>query len=203
MKDNSKRILKYLIEFLIVAFGVFLGIYVSEWRSQNKMAANVEKSMKYIVEEMESNRDNLEKTIAYHEMIKVNFDSLRRTLSMEDIMQPYFGNDKFRHQQIKGWTGIGLSNFEDIAYESAKISGTIQEIDIELIHLISKMYKQQDFNTEFGKTTLSQMLDMDSNAKVLDVINVIELLTTDVLNNEKHVLKNLNKTIERFSSRDD
>jgi large-conductance mechanosensitive channel len=33
MKEQTKSILKYIIEFLIVAFGVFLGIYVSEWRS--------------------------------------------------------------------------------------------------------------------------------------------------------------------------
>ncbi|MFT5911534.1 MAG: hypothetical protein ACI9XO_003064, partial [Paraglaciecola sp.] len=32
---------------------------------------------------------------------------------------------------------VGLTNFEDIAFESAKISGTIQEVDIELIHVIS------------------------------------------------------------------
>ncbi|MFT4973296.1 MAG: hypothetical protein ACI9JY_002504 [Saprospiraceae bacterium] len=44
---------------------------------------------------------------------------------------------------------------------------------------------------EFGKMTLDKMIDMDSNAKVIDVINIIELLTNDVLNHKKYVLGKL------------
>ncbi|MFT4760596.1 MAG: regulator of replication initiation timing [Saprospiraceae bacterium] len=69
---------------------------------KKKVAENIEKFMQYIVEELESNKDNLAKMVEYHNIIKVSFDSLRQDLSKEDVLKPYYGNDKFRPQNIKG-----------------------------------------------------------------------------------------------------
>lgn len=185
MNKSTKSVLKYVLEFLIVGFGVFLGIYASEWQSNKKIKETKEKSIAYILKEVEVNQANLLKRIEYHEMIKVRFDSMRETISEEDILKPYLENKKFRHQNIPGWTGMGLPDFEDVAFEGAKLTGIIQEYNIELTQEISKVYKRQEFTSEIGKSILDKALNINSSTKTSDVIGVIELLTTDFVNGER------------------
>ncbi|MEL6810964.1 MAG: hypothetical protein AAFP76_06475 [Bacteroidota bacterium] len=138
MKRSTKNIVKYIIEFLIVAFGVFLGMYVSEYQSEKKTQVNKEKSLKFIIEELASNMDRLQKTLDYHKVMKQSFDSIDNILLQKDLEKSYYASTKFKHTQIKGWKGVGLVGYEDVAYESAKLSGAVQEMDIELINTISK-----------------------------------------------------------------
>lgn len=51
MRKNTKKILNYLIEFLIVAFGVFLGIYASALQGQKEINNEKNKSIAFIIEE--------------------------------------------------------------------------------------------------------------------------------------------------------
>ncbi|MFK7782091.1 hypothetical protein [Psychroserpens sp.] len=197
MKNNTKGIFKYVIEFLIVAFGVFLGMYVSDWQSNRKLEAKKDKSIAYIQNELEINQINLLKRIEYHEKIKVGFDSIRATLTNDDMLAFYYSNTSFRHQQIPGWTGIRLPSFEDVAFEGAKISGIIQEYDLELTQEISRIYKQQQFISELGKSILENMIDIDSNSKTADVISIIELLTMDFVNGERGLYNQYNEAIAK------
>lgn len=56
MSIAKKSFLKYLLELLIVSFGVFLGIEVSEYKSDKKMRENVDQSLSLIVEELSRTR---------------------------------------------------------------------------------------------------------------------------------------------------
>lgn len=200
METRSNNILKYLIEFLIVAFGVFLGIYVSDWQEQKKVNIEKEKSIQYILEEIETNKTNLKHTIKYHETIKVGFDSLVNTLTQEEVLTPYLNSPLFNHQNITGWAGVGLPSFEDIAFEGAKISGIIQEIDIETIQDISKAYKLQNFVSEIGKSALDKLIDINSSSKIIDAITILDLLLSDFLNMERALLNQYTETIDRLQS---
>ncbi len=184
-----------MIEFFIVAFGVFLGIYASEWQNQKKVSENKNKSLRYILLELTNNKEKLQKSIKYHEIIKVNFDSIGKTLSEKDVLIPYFENKKFMHNRIKNWQGIGLPDLEDVAFEGAKIIGITQEIEIELINSISKAYKLQKVSSEYGKSILDRVVNINSSSKTIDVIASIRLLTTDYLTYEKLLLIQTEKTI--------
>ncbi|UZR99277.1 hypothetical protein [Chondrinema litorale] len=194
----KKQLGKYALELITVAFGVFLGMYVSEWKAQQKVNKNVNKSLSYILEELETNKASLEKSYQYHQQISVSIDSLKSKLTEQDMFLPYISNDKFHHMSIEGWQGIVITNSEDIAFESSKITGTLQEADIELVHLISKTYKHLDFNAEFGKTILNKMISINSETKVIDVLGTLELLTSDFMNSEKVLLSELEKTIKQL-----
>ncbi|WP_299211267.1 hypothetical protein [uncultured Aquimarina sp.] len=193
MKKTTKSVLKYLLEFLIVAFGVFLGIYVSEQESKKKTKQEREKSVNYILEELNDNKNSLQKSISYHQLIKTKMDSIVPTLSGTDVYEAYWGNKKFKHNQIKGWNGVRLANLEDTAFEGAKISGIIQEYQIEFIHDISKIYNQQKKYTEFGTSILNRMININSSTKIIDVFGSIRLMTGDLLINEKQLLENIQK----------
>ncbi len=193
MKKTTKNVLKYLIEFLIVAFGVFLGIYVSDLQNEKKIKIEKEKSINYILKELENNKSNIESSIEYHQLIKSNMDSLASTLTKKDVFVNYLENKKFRHNQIKGWNGVRLANIESTVFEGVKISGIIQEYDIELIQIISKIYKRQEVYSEFGNSLLDRMLSLNSSTKVVDVFGTIQIMTTDLLSLEKQLLKELEK----------
>lgn len=200
MKKNNKSVLKYFIEFLIVAFGVFLGMYVSEIQSEKKTKLEKEKSMRFIYEELQNNRQKLETAIAYHESIKKELDSILKILDKKAMNTIYMGNEIFHHNDIKGWNGIQLANLEDTAFEATKISGIISEFDIEFIQNISRIYNYQNDYAEFGKSILTKMVNLNSSSKIADLITCIDLMTSDLANNEKALLNGIKKIkLERNS----
>ncbi len=200
MKIKKKAVLKYILELLIVAFGVFLGIEVSEYKSDKKMKENVIESLGLITKELQSNSLRLEESIIYHQNIKVGFDSIRKNISMENAYLPYFSNTIFRHNSIPNWNGLGIPGIEDIAFESAKIGGIFQELDIEKIKLISNAYKKLNSNTELGRSLTTKFIGIDSDTKILDIIGIFELLTNDVLMTEIYLKKELDETIEKLNN---
>ena len=188
----KKDIVKYLIEFIIVAFGVFLGIYVNELQNEKRTEKEKEKSINYILEELEDNKKSLEKAIAYHESIKIEIDSIFRTLDEKDLYVTYLGNKIIQHNEIKGWNGVGIATLENTAFEAAKISGIMKEYGIELIRYFSKIYNHQEAYSKFGNTILTKMINVNSSTKVIDVVGSIQLMTSDVLNYEKSLLNGIN-----------
>lgn len=193
MKKNTKRIFKYLIEFLIVAFGVFLGVYASEIQNEKKIKTEKEKSISYITDELINNKKSLEESIKYHKSIKIEMDSISKALNEEDLFRIYIWNKAFQHNEIKGWNGVRVANLENTAFEAAKISGIIKEYDIKYIQNISKIYKHQETYSEFGNSILTKMINLNSSTKVVDMLSSIELMTNDLLDYEKALLKAIEK----------
>lgn len=187
MKPIRKSFLKYLIELLIVAFGVFLGSWVNEWVAQKKVDKQVRQSMRFIREELEINRRQAERVIAYHQQVKDSFEVIRADIPREAMMDMYVGSQAFRFTSIPGWYGVSLPSYETIAFEGAKLSGITREFDLETLQLISQAYKLIEFNGEFGRSVLDKMLAMDSETKVIDAMGMIDLLTSDVLNDERSI----------------
>lgn len=140
MRNLKLPFIKYLIELLIVAFGVFLGIMISSYQSQKKTEKNIEKSIGFIRQELKSNSEKLERSLSYHIQLKRDFDSIKKELSEDLVMENYFGQSTFRHNRIPNWNGLGTARMDNIAFESAKISGVFQEMDIEEVQAISKAY---------------------------------------------------------------
>ncbi|MBU2974978.1 hypothetical protein [Zobellia sp. B3R18] len=197
---KKRNFFNYLIDFLIVAFGVFLGTYVSQHQTQKKIIENKIKSVNFILDELKNNRENLLKVIEYHELIKISFDSIQPTLSENDLQTTYFKSKKFNHNEIKEWKGFQLAEIESIAFETVKISGIIQEMDIEMVKEISKIYKQQENYSNFSQSIINRMLSIDASTKTIDVLGTFQLFTNDVVNYEKLLLLNSEKGIEKIQT---
>lgn len=199
MKKYSKIALKYFAEFLIVAAGVFLGVYLSGIQDDKNLKIEKEKSQNFIAEELQNNKEILQKSIAYHEAMKGEVDSIYPTLNQEDFYKDYFGNDKFRFNTIKGWKGIYIAPLENTAFESTKISGIIKEYDIEFLQSISKVYNIQKNYSEFGTSIMNRMMTINSATKVIDVLGTVELMSTDLLVYEKKLLDAIEKTQQELT----
>ena len=200
MKKNTSSILKYLVEFLIVGFGVFLGIYVNERINQKKMEEKINTTMEYLISELETNKKNLEKAVAYRSILKEQVDSLRPTLSKKELATPYFTRYPLIGSEFKVWRGIGASNFETVAFDGAKISGITQEMEIDLLHTISQAYEWQELVEEIRMKAANNMIAANSQTRTDDIIRIYDLLTMDVLSSEKWLLNKLEVALNEIKT---
>ena len=199
MHKNTKRILKYFIEIIIVGFGVFLGVFFSNLNAENKTKKEKEKSFSLIIEELVLNKQLLKEQIAYHEHIKIKIDSITKNLSTEEKYSSFM-ESKIHHIDIEGWTGFNFARLQKTAFETSKTIGIIKEFDIELIQELSSIYYFQDLYTDFGKSILNKAIDTSSSTRVIDFFGLIKLMTSDLLGIEKQLFTKLDKTINQLKS---
>ncbi len=188
-KNVGRNILKYILELIVVAFGVFLGIYVSEMKNEEKLYNEKERSIELLRSEVKHNIAELERSIKYFEMIKTNFHTATDSLTTSDLDQYLFVNTKFSTRNIKNWNGLQVANFESTAFDATKVSGAIRQFDIELIRDISKVYTFQQTTIDNGNKVLDRLINVNSTTKVSDLYNIFYLITNDLLLSEKKLLK--------------
>lgn len=199
MNKTFKSILKYIIEIIIVAFGVFLGVYYSNVNADKKTLKEKNKSLTLIVKELELNKKLLEDHISYHEKIKIEMDSIVPSLSIKQ-MSSDFTESEFKHMKIKGWRGFLFARLQKTAFESTKASGLIKEFDIELLQKLSDIYYLQNTYVDFGNSILNKAIDINSSMKMADLIGTIRLMTSDLLGLEKELSKKTEKVITELKT---
>lgn len=193
MNKNLKTVLKFLIEIIVVAFGVFLGIYYNNINTNNKIKEEKIESINLIIEEIDLNRLLIERNIEYHENIKLEIDSLFPHLSEKELNMN-LTQSKFNHNDIKGWTGFSYARLQNTAYETAKISGIIKEFDLEQVQRLSQLYSMQSVYMDFGGLIQNEAIRLNSSMKTWDLIRLIELMTSDLLGTEKQLLSEIEAT---------
>ncbi len=202
--DKSKRIfqsiVKYSLDFLIVAFGVFLGVYLGEKKERKKIENNTYNAYTEIISELKSNAQRLENVILYHEQIAIELDSTTSLLTREDYELGYFYNkDRFNFTKMPGWKGFYTAGLSKTFYESAKISGVFQELNIKTMQLIASIYEAQDNYLDFSKQSLNKLLDMDSDTKVIDVVGQLQRLSKfDIYQTEIVLLNSIVNTMKEL-----
>ena len=201
MKTSNSTVLKYFIEFLIVASGVVLGILITNWNDDRYETKNLDKTRSYLLEELKSNISALEKSLAYHEGLKASFDTIRYSITEEQLYQDYIERDALKIYQIPGFKGPGFAALERSVYESAIISGTLQKIDITQMQLITKAYKIQENYDELSEKLMTRLFNINSQTKVIDMIGFIEILNTDVYFFEKSMIETLKSSITELEGR--
>lgn len=180
-----KNTFKYILEASIVAFGVVLGLYLSERNAKNKTDQNTKETLTYIVEELKANKTELENALEYHKSLSVEFDSIARSMQPSDFEEIYYKSKKFRHFWLPGWKGVGTAKIKTVVYESAKLSGVLQEINIKTIQQIAGTYQWLEDYQKISRIAEDQLLQIDADTKVADVLRVFELLKYDISTYEK------------------
>ncbi|CAM1367486.1 conserved hypothetical protein [Tenacibaculum sediminilitoris] len=195
MSKLKKKIKKYVTEFLVVAFGVFLGIYVNEWENNKQLNSDKEKVIQNILSELEDNKEKLLKSVSYHQKIKINLDSTLAKTPEEIKFERYLGNKHFKFVTIKGWTGVNFPEYDTTAFEVAKMSGILQNMDINVVQEISKIYNKIQNLASFQNLITNKMMELNYETKVIDVVGSLTLVVGDNLNMEKLLVKEVEKTI--------
>ena len=190
--------IKYAIELLIVAFGVFLGTYLSEWKFNERNKQNAVKSLNYIIDELNKNRNVLQTSIAYHQSLKDEIEKVQDTLKDSEMLKPFLNDESFRLNTLKTFKGLNLPIFEMVSYDGAKISGVFQQLDIESVQLISFAYNRMILKQEFGKSITQRMVNIGTSTTVGDVFATLELLTYDYLLQEELLEKQIEMILSKL-----
>ncbi len=199
MNKTLKSILKYLVEVIIVAFGVFLGVNYSNINADNKTKKEKERSLNLIIKELELNQQLLEDQISYHKKIKIEMDSIVPSLSKERMLASYTETE-VKRLEIKGWKGFIFARLQRTAFESTKTSGLMKEFDIELVQKLSDIYYFQDIYINFATSVLNKAIEINSSMKMVDLIGTINLMTSDVLGLERQLSEKLEKTLTELKT---
>ena len=199
-KNLFKTIVKYVIELLIVAFGVFLGVYLGEQKEHKKNEINTYNAYTEIISELKINATRLEAAINYHEKIALELDSATSLLSREDYELEYlFNKEKFSFTKIPSWQGFKTAGLSKTYYESARISGIFQDLNINTTQLIANIYEAQENYLDYSKQSLNKLLNMDSDTKIIDVVGQLQHLSKfDIYQTEKYLLNNITNTVEEL-----
>lgn len=126
-------------------------------------------------------------------------DSLLITIPEETLKKPYYENKKFKFSYINGWIGNGFTEFDDTAFEVSKMSGTLQNLEIEMIQEISKIYKKLNSQSDFQRS-INAMSIINSKSTTNDVIRVVFIITGDNLGMEKELSDQLITSIQAIKT---
>jgi|GEM_PF-3632243 len=66
-------------------------------------------------------------------------------------------------------------------YESSKVNGVLQELNISTTRLIARIYQRQEGYVKFGELINNRLLEVDSESKIMDVLAMFELVEYDAL----------------------
>ena len=189
-----KDIIKYFIEALIVVLGVVLGLALTQQNSQKKTDRNTKTALYQVIEEIETNILKFDESLEYHEKIGIQIDSVLHTIESEYHEKKYFDYKDFRFNELDGWNGLGTVDYEDIIFESARINGVFQELNIETIKLISEAYSQMRTYDDFKKTYWDKFFSLDSKTTVRDIMELLFIMKNDITNLENQTLEVLKRT---------
>ncbi len=80
------------------------------------------------------------------------------------------------------------------------MSGTLQNMDIQLLQEISNIYNQTKHLEDLEKKITDRMYEGDYNVKVFDIIINVSLIIGDNFNLEKNLEKKLEESIKKIKT---
>lgn len=184
---NAHKYWEYLIQITIVIFGVFLGMMLNEWNSDRKASNEQNFALEQILKEIEEHGSWLENTIPYHDTIIHVIDSIVINSDKNALMRPFLINGGW--SQIPKWKGTKIFPLHASAYESAKISNVLTNIDSELLGQISAYYENIDLYNQFCHHITATIFNTTSNTKFVDSMFIILLLKEDLMGRENTIQK--------------
>ncbi|KAA3611221.1 MAG: hypothetical protein D8M58_14715 [Calditrichaeota bacterium] len=194
MNTFKKNIAKYLAEFIIVLVGVFFAILLGNWNTNQSNENLRQKLLTSIAIELEENKKRLDQAIEYHTAFILTLDSLWVHSEKSTLQKPFFEKQGFR--QIPNWKGVGIPVLQKTYYETAVVSNIFPDMKFDLLSSITKMYEDITIHNAGREKIINQMYKFNSETKFIDVLLTIEIIRGDVLQFEKHVSNECEKTFK-------
>lgn len=136
---------RILIEFLSIAFAVFLALLVNQWKENRHNKKLAEVSLENIRLEINNNKSTIEEMLPMHEKIIVKLDSLQVLAENNIVIDSSDLN-------------INFQLISNTAWDAAQLTQAIAYIDVETVMDISMLYKLQDYFQSFVKEYISKSI---------------------------------------------
>ena len=196
-KSISKAsILKYIFEILVVAFGVFLGIIVSENISKNKRKKELRTSIVLMLEELNFNRQNLKNSVAYHQILEKNYHKLFSNVTENELDTPYLKSKYEPINKIQNWKGPMIPSIETSMFQSIRTANILQDLDISSIQNISKTYSALENFNQFKNKWWDRFMSLNSETKTRDFMLNFDILFSDIVASETRMIQRIDHEVE-------
>lgn len=187
---KSKRVKKikkvfYNIFMLImpIMLGVYFGLLANNWNEGRKQNELTQKMLSSLVQEVIHNQRTVEESIAY-------FYELRDSI--------YYSNDKdsINPAKFSFWKGLNPPLLKSASFESATISGTLTNIDLDLLEQLSTTYNQQEDLKNQTETYLFSVINKIGTKELSNrmYMIILENYSHDQISAEEALLKELEQT---------
>jgi len=186
-----------LFQALLIVFSVFLAFFITEWRN----TINDKKELNYVLtaleQEIQINKEILEKLIPYHDTVRNNFAIAFQNDSILKLMKIGPQIDYGVLMQNGILQNIAMSS----AWETAKNSNKLTSINHTKLQALTKVYLQQDLTF----SPVWEILDLLHSREALDSTKIEENLImfrkqfSDLRGREIRLLQYYNEALKVLS----
>ncbi|WP_109301360.1 hypothetical protein [Aquimarina sp. AU474] len=140
-KKSKIDIRHLLIEAILIVFAVSLALALNEWRSNVKEKDTIDKVLKNIVSEIQSNKVELEEKLDYHLQTSQKIGAYLANDSLWSTLKYSSGVEAVGQLMPKG---IYNPNLQSGAWNSAVLSGVVNSFDYDILYELSNLYQVQE-----------------------------------------------------------
>ncbi len=191
-----------LVEAVLIVFTVTLALTLNEWRSNVKANATKEKVLKNIVNEIESNKEDLIEKMNYHKETSIRIRDYLNNDSLWSTLNPNSGIQAVSQLMPQG---ILNPNLQSGAWNSAVLSGVVNSFEYERLFVLSNLYQTQEtgVNTTW-KVITGFYSDYESfnREKSKQVAMRFQLAIGELYNQEKSLLKDYDLALNAIELKD-
>lgn len=123
-----------LIQMIMIAFGVYLGMLTNDWSAKRKEQRAVQNGLQSIANEITFNKNFLEGRLEYYKQVVIVLDSL---IEVRGASAPI--------KDIPGFRGINPILLRNSAFELAQSTQVLANMDYQRAESLSLLYAVQDF----------------------------------------------------------
>ncbi|HEY9113353.1 MAG TPA: hypothetical protein VIN10_01555 [Bacteroidales bacterium] len=179
----KRKIGELFFQIIPVMIGVYLGFIVSNWSESKQQDSKKKLLIENIISEIKDNKNNINMVVDYHEMLR---DSSRYFLKSGKNQIPSF----FR--------GVNTLTLTNSAFETGIQTGLLNELSIDKIQSLNRVYASQKAYNEFCNILLSGLINMDfmdNEESIQKILQFLSISMTDVAIKERHLLKEYENVI--------
>ncbi|MDX9853757.1 MAG: hypothetical protein RBS81_08260 [Tenuifilaceae bacterium] len=128
---NSDFHKKLTFEFISVAFAVFLGLMLNQWKDNRNNRKTAEIAINNIVTEINENTKRLKNMLESHKALDAIIDSVM--------------SKQLPSNALDTASGLTMNLLQSTAWETAKLTEAIAYIDVNIVKEVAGIYEFQDY----------------------------------------------------------
>ena len=202
MKLGKSFWIKLGVESFLIVFSVLLALALNEYLSARKEEERTKQALLSIQEELQENQKIIEAWHDIHQKVLQNITRLRNSKEVHDSLVI---NDQLQLNKIFSGTLIPKI-VRSTAWETAKSTGIMQNLDLQLAHTLSDMYELQSMGAASTANKLIALLyerETHQQERVAQTLMLLQFTMAELVSQENYlttayddVLKKLDTVLE-------
>lgn len=130
---------KLLFESFLIVLSILFALLINEWRKGQEQAAQRDKALNMVLQELKHNYEELEIVMPYHQKVNAGLDSILTNSTGEAL------SDSPLKQILSSVArrGIMPPELQTTAWNTSQLSGAMSLFDEETIYALANVYELQ------------------------------------------------------------